>query len=135
VGKTPTQCSAENLGLTASANNRLQGGYTYDAAGNMMHDATANLNYTYDQENRISGAAGFTYTGACPECGRRDADGNRVEKANGSTGTLYWSMSPGIVGESDLTANLKSEYIFFDANGWPARIFPAMRFPTTSPIT
>jgi len=33
-----------------------------------------------------------------------DADGNRVRKSNGSTGTLYWYMTPGIVGESDLFA-------------------------------
>jgi hypothetical protein len=61
----------------------------------MLHDGTANLNYSYDQENRITGAAGFIYT--------YDADGNRVEKANGGnppSGTLYWYMTPGIVGES-----------------------------------
>lgn len=27
----------------------------------MTYDATANLNHTYDQENRIGGAGGFTY--------------------------------------------------------------------------
>ncbi|HXB21392.1 MAG TPA: hypothetical protein VNV88_08425, partial [Candidatus Solibacter sp.] len=43
--KTPTKCSAENLSVGANANNQLQGGYTYDIAGNMMHDATANLDY------------------------------------------------------------------------------------------
>src|SRR5262249_3839195 len=32
----------------------------------------------------------------------------------GSTGTIYWYMSPGIVAESDLTGALKSEYVFFD---------------------
>jgi RHS repeat-associated protein len=42
-----------------------------------------------------------------------DADGERVEKSNGSTGTLYWYMGPGIVGESDLNGVMKSEYIFF----------------------
>jgi len=41
-----------------------------------------------------------------------DADGNRVEKSNGSTGTIYWYMSPGIVAESDLTGAPKSEYVF-----------------------
>jgi RHS repeat-associated protein len=116
LGKTPTKCAAENLSLTATANNQLQGGYTYDAAGNMMHDATANLNYTYDQENRIMGAAGFTYT--------YDADGNRVEKASGTTGTLYWYMSMGIVGESDLAGNLQSEYIFFDGERVARKDFP-----------
>ena len=106
LGKSPTHCSAENLSVTASVKNQLQGGYTHDSAGNMTHDATANLDYGYDLENRIMGAGGFTYT--------YDADGNRVEKANGTTGTLYWYMTPGIVAESDLAGNLKSEYIFFD---------------------
>jgi len=62
--------------------------------------------YTYDQENRLTGAAGFAYT--------YDADGNRVRKSTGSTGTLYWYMTPGIVGESDLSGNLTDEYVFFD---------------------
>jgi len=84
-------------------------GYSYDAAGNMTHDATTNTNYSFDQENRITGAGAYTYT--------YDADGNRVEKSTGGsspTGTLYWYMSPGIVAESDLTGPLKSEYVFFD---------------------
>jgi RHS repeat-associated protein len=73
-------------------------------------------NYTYDLENRISGAAGFTYT--------YDADGNRVKKANGTTGTLYWYMSLGIVGESDLTGNLQSEYVFFDGERVARKDYP-----------
>jgi RHS repeat-associated protein len=43
-----------------------------------------------------------------------DADGNRVKKTNGSTGTLYWYGAPGIIAESDLAGNLKSEYVFFN---------------------
>src|SRR5579872_4529641 len=113
--KTVTKCSAENLSVTALANNQLSG-YNYDAAGNMTHDATTNLNYSFDQENRITGAAGYTYT--------YDADGNRVEKSNGSTGTIYWYMSPGIVGESDLTGSLKSEYVFFDGERVARKDFP-----------
>ena len=62
--------------------------------------------YTYDQENRLTGAAGYAYT--------YDGDGNRVRKSSGSTGTLYWYMTPGIVGESDLSGNLTDEYVFFD---------------------
>ena len=62
--------------------------------------------YTYDQENRLTGAAGYAYT--------YDGDGNRVRKSNSSTGTLYWYMTPGIVGESDLSGNLTDEYVFFD---------------------
>jgi len=116
LSKSVTKCSAENLSVTAAVNNQLQGGYTYDAAGNMLHDATANANYAYDQENRISGAAGFTYT--------YDADGNRVEKSNGTTGTLYWYMSPGVVAESDLSGNLQSEYVFFDGERVARKDFP-----------
>jgi RHS repeat-associated protein len=65
--------------------------------------------YTYDEENRLTGAAGYTYT--------YDGDGNRVRKSNGNlaaNGTLYWYMTPGVVAESDLAGTTKSEYIFFD---------------------
>jgi RHS repeat-associated protein len=80
--------------------------FQYDAAGNMTYDAKAAQYYSYDQENRVTGAGGYTYT--------YDDDGNRVEKSNGTTGTLYWYMSPGIVAESDLSGNLTAEYVFFD---------------------
>ena len=116
LSKSVTKCSAENLSVTATANNQLSG-YSYDAAGNMTYDATANLNYSYDQENRITGAAGYTYT--------YDDDGNRVEKSNGSTGTLYWYMTPGIVAESDLAGNLQSEYVFFDGARVARKDFPS----------
>ncbi len=82
------QCSGENLSVTVDTNNRLQSGYGYDIAGNMVHDATENLNYTFDQENRITGVAPFTYT--------YDVDGNRVEKSdagNPPSGTLYWYVA------------------------------------------
>jgi RHS repeat-associated protein len=116
LAKTVTKCGAENLTLTAAVNNQLQGGYTYDAAGNMTHDATSSLNYSYDQENRITGAGGYTYT--------YDGDGNRVEKSSGSTGTLYWYMTPGIVGESDLSGNLTAEYVFFGGERVARKDFP-----------
>src|SRR5215813_4015306 len=83
----------------------------------MTHDATTNTNYSFDQENRITGANGYTYT--------YDADGNRVEKSNGSTGTIYWYMSPGIVAESDLTGALKSEYVFFAGRRTARKDFPS----------
>jgi RHS repeat-associated protein len=88
----------------------LGSGYLYDAAGNMTFNATPpTQSYTWDQENRLTGAAGYTYT--------YDADGNRVRKSNGdlaASGTLYWYMTPGVVAESDLAGTLKSEYVFFD---------------------
>jgi RHS repeat-associated protein len=108
--KSVTKCGAENLIVTADAHNWIHASgtdYQYDAAGNMTFNATAPAQtYTYDQENRLTGAAGYAYT--------YDADGNRVRKSSGSTGTLYWYMTPGIVGESDLTGNLTDEYVFFD---------------------
>jgi RHS repeat-associated protein len=107
----PAACAGENLSVTADAHNWIHatGGadYQYDAAGNMTFNATPpTQNYTYDQENRLTGAAGYAYT--------YDGDGNRVSKSNGSTGTLYWYMTPGIVGESDLSGNLTDEYVFFN---------------------
>jgi RHS repeat-associated protein len=122
LGKTVTKCSAENLGVTADAHNWIHSSgtdYRYDAAGNMTFDATANLAYNFDQENRLTGAAGYTYT--------YDGDGNRVIKANGTTassGTLYWYMTPGVVAESDLAGTLKSEYIFFDGERVARKDFP-----------
>jgi RHS repeat-associated protein len=110
--KNVTKCGAENLSVTADAHNWIHASgtdYQYDAAGNMTYDATASLSYTFDQENRLTGAGGYTYT--------YDADGNRVRKSNGNlaaSGTLYWYMTPGVVAESDLAGTLKSEYVFFD---------------------
>jgi RHS repeat-associated protein len=108
--KNVTKCGAENLTVTADAHNWIHASgtdYLYDAAGNMTRNVTPTVQtYTYDQENRLTGAAGYTYT--------YDADGNRVKKSNNSTGTLYWYMTPGIVGESDLSGNLTDEYVFFD---------------------
>jgi RHS repeat-associated protein len=108
--KNVTKCSAEGLTVTADAHNWIHASgtdYQYDAAGNMTFNATPpTQTYTYDQENRLTGAAGYAYT--------YDGDGNRVRKSSGSTGTLYWYMTPGIVGESDLSGNLTDEYVFFD---------------------
>jgi RHS repeat-associated protein len=108
--KIGTACAGESLSVTVGVNNRLGSGYLYDAAGNMTFNATApTQTYIYDQENRLTGAAGYAYT--------YDADGNRVRKSNGNlaaNGTLYWYMTPGVVAETDLAGTLKSEYVFFD---------------------
>jgi uncharacterized protein RhaS with RHS repeats len=96
----------EPLSVTVSNTNHITtAGYGYDAAGNMTSDGSDGVTATYDQENRITGANGFTYT--------YDANGDRVEKSNGTTGRLYWYMSPGIIGELDLSGVMKSEYVFF----------------------
>jgi hypothetical protein len=83
----------------------------------MTNDPTDGVTLSYDQENRITGAAGYTYT--------YDADGNRVKKSNGTTGTLYWYMTPGIVAESDLSGTLKAEYVFFDGERVARKGFPS----------
>ena len=83
----------------------------------MTNDPTDGITLNYDQENRLTGAAGYTYT--------YDADVNRAKKSNGTTGTLYWYMTPGIVGESDLTGVLKSEYVFFDGERVARKDFPS----------
>jgi RHS repeat-associated protein len=107
--KTVTKCSAENLGVSASVSNQLVG-YNYDAAGNMISDPSDAVSVTYDPENRIAsvtqGGVTTTYT--------YDGDGNRVKKATGSTGMLYWYGLPGALAESDLTGTIKSEYVFFN---------------------
>lgn len=114
--KSVTKCSAESFSVAALANNQLAD-YQYDAAGNMTSDPTDGVTLNYDQENRITGASGYTYT--------YDAEGNRVKKSNGSTGTLYWYMTPGIVAESDLAGALKSEYVFFDGERVARRDLPS----------
>ena len=55
---------------------------------------------------------GVTYTAACPERSRRNGDGKRVKKSNG---TLYWT-GPGWdpLLETDLSGNATAEYVFFN---------------------
>src|SRR5215469_2915528 len=56
-----------------------------------------------------------------------EGDGNRVRKSNGNlaaNGTLYWSMTPGVVAESDFAGTLKSEYVFFDGERVARKDFP-----------
>jgi RHS repeat-associated protein len=110
--------------VTADAHNWIHASgapdYQYDAAGNMTYDATASLSYTFDQENRLTGAGGYTYT--------YDGDGNRVRKSNGNlaaNGTLYWAMTPGVVAETGLAGTLKSEYVFFDGERVARKDFPS----------
>jgi len=78
-----------------NANNQLTvSGYTYDAAGNLTHDASHS--YTYDSENRLAtvdGGSTATYT--------YDADGHRVAKTT-SAGNLDYLY--------DLTGNVTGEW-------------------------
>jgi RHS repeat-associated protein len=110
--KSITKCSAENMSLAIAANNRIStAGYGYDAPGNMTADSTDGVSLHYDAENRADTAtrSGVTTTFVY------DADGNRVKKTtSGGATTLYWYLTPGIVGESDLSGTMKSEYVFFN---------------------
>ena len=98
-------CTTE--GLSASANTQNQLSFqSYDAAGNVTNDGNGNTP-TYDSENRIATDAGYTYS--------YDADGMRMEKASGSTGTMYWPGPSGeILTETDLTGTINEEYVYFN---------------------
>jgi len=118
--KNITKCASEFLSVVAQPNNQLVG-FGYDAAGNMTSATGQQAASIFDAENRMTtanfGGATTNYT--------YDGDGNRVEKSNGTTGTLYWYMMPGIVAESDLNGNLQSEYIFFDGTRIARKDFPS----------
>jgi RHS repeat-associated protein len=77
----------------------------YDAAGNVTTDNLGNMP-TYDSENRIATVAGYTYS--------YDADGARMEKAAGSTGTMYWLGPYGTLSETNLAGTINEEYIYFN---------------------
>jgi RHS repeat-associated protein len=80
-----------------NANNQLiVSGYTYDAAGNLTHDASHS--YTYDAENRLTkvdGGSTATYT--------YDATGHRVEKPYPGGGYVDYLY--------DLAGNVEGEWI------------------------
>jgi RHS repeat-associated protein len=81
IGGDPTLPVAQPSLLFDPATNRItNSGYTYDAAGNMTHDATAA--YTYDGANRLTKinttAAVYSYFGP-----------QRIKKVLGSTTTRY----------------------------------------------
>jgi RHS repeat-associated protein len=62
--------------------------------------------YTYDAENRMVTAGGYTYV--------YDGDGKRVKKFNGSTGRLYWTgVGADAIQESDLSFGSLERYVFF----------------------
>ncbi|MGC2743574.1 MAG: RHS repeat-associated core domain-containing protein, partial [Candidatus Angelobacter sp.] len=82
-------------------------GLGYDAAGNMTN-YTAPGQYVYDAENRLSSAAGMSYT--------YDGNGERVLKFNTSTGAAvkrYWSIGGNTLAEGDGSGSLSAEYIYF----------------------
>ncbi|MBI3662049.1 MAG: hypothetical protein HY234_03240 [Acidobacteria bacterium] len=96
-------CTQESLSVGATAKNQI-GGYTYDAAGNLINNPGV-ATYSYDAENRMTTTAGVTYT--------YDGDGKRVKKSNGK---LYWYGSGSDpLEETDLSGTPTADYIFFNA--------------------
>jgi len=63
--------------------------------------------YSYDGDDRLTNAGGYTYT--------YDANSVRIKKASGSAGVLYWyGLNGEVLAESDLSGNFTAEYIFFN---------------------
>jgi RHS repeat-associated protein len=112
-----TQCTTSGLSVTASSatNQVTTAGYGYDVVGNMTADGRTGYAYSFDAENHMTQASGtpsgtWTYT--------YDGNGLRVEKTNGTSGTLYWrNLAGNTIAETDLTGSTTDsayrEYIFF----------------------
>ena len=107
TGKT----TYEPLSCAANTANQLNTCYTYDAAGNLIQNGSAN--YVYDAENRLIAAGGYSYL--------YDGDGQRIEKctegtvpgtcSSTATGTFYWKLADGSTqAESDLGGNWTADY-------------------------
>jgi RHS repeat-associated protein len=98
--------------FTFNANNQIisPAGYTYDASGNMTHDAT--LGYTYDAENRLtqvsqtSGAVIATYA--------YDGFGRRIQKVTGGVTTNYFYNVEDQVVAEQTAAGWSAGYVYFD---------------------
>jgi RHS repeat-associated protein len=105
-------CWTETLNAAPANNLNQLNGYCHDAAGNFLLLGTcptgsSTPTYSYDPENRLNSTAGYTYY--------YDADGVRMEKLSGSTGTMYWAGPGGeYLTETDLSGNINEEYIFFN---------------------
>jgi RHS repeat-associated protein len=89
-----------------NTNNRLTiGGYTYDAAGNVTHDATHG--YTYDAENhlvQVDAGSTATYT--------YDAVGKRLEKTTSAGHLDYlYDLAGNVAGEWNSTPIAHYDYL------------------------
>jgi RHS repeat-associated protein len=100
TAQSVTTGTCNTFSASADANNRLSGSpYQYDAAGNMIHDASHG--YTYDAENRLiqvdgGSTAKYTY----------DALGIRVQKAIGSSiGQYVHDLNGRVILETDGNGN------------------------------
>jgi RHS repeat-associated protein len=95
LGQTATKGSCLAPQFTFDANNQIiyPTGFTYDAAGNMTHDASHS--YTFDAENRITAVDGGTTATYS-----YDAMGRRVEKtAAGVTTDYLYNLSGAVTAE------------------------------------
>jgi len=104
---TAGSCPAPQL--TFNPNNQIMSPsvYTYDASGNMTHDASHS--YVYDAENRITkvdGGTTATYS--------YDAFGHRVEKTVGGAATDYYYNLAGQVIAEQIPAGWSVGYDYFN---------------------
>ena len=93
-----------NFTVDPATNRITNSGYTYDAAGNMTHDAATV--YAYDGTNRLTSingtAAVYTYFGP-----------QRIKKVVGSTTTRYIYAGSKVIAEyTGTTPALSTEYIY-----------------------
>jgi RHS repeat-associated protein len=117
---TSGSCSFHQPMTTFTAQNQfnIATGYTYDAAGNMTHDASHQ--YFYDAENhllQVDGTLGTCSTATA--CYVNDSSGQRVVKYTnpGATYQYYIYGSDGqIVADTDTSANWNHTYIHFGGN-------------------
>lgn len=106
VGGDPTlPVSQPNFTIDPATNRITNSGYTYDAAGNMTHDA--NAAYAYDGANRMininTSAAVYSYFGP-----------QRIKKVLGSTTTRYIYSGRKPIAEyvGTTSPTLSAEYIY-----------------------
>ncbi|HWP84692.1 MAG TPA: RHS repeat-associated core domain-containing protein [Terriglobia bacterium] len=111
---TVTKCSAPTLNLSVDTKNQITNtGFSYDLSGNLTADGFST--YTWTAEDQLAATSGVSYL--------YDGDHRRVKKSNG---TLYWYNPQGeLLAESDLSGNLRSEYIYFNGRRIARRDVPS----------
>jgi RHS repeat-associated protein len=109
---THNACAPTTLGVLVNTKNQISDtGFVYDAAGNLTNTPNpGGLTMVYDAENRMTSAAGVTYT--------YDGDGKRAMKSTAGTPPqpfkLYWyGTSSDPLFETDAAGTVTDEYIFF----------------------
>jgi RHS repeat-associated protein len=104
-------CMTETLSAAPATTLNQLTAYCYDAAGNMLQTGVCPTGsftptWAYDVENRLSSTAGYSYY--------YDADGARMEKSAGATGTMYWPGHGGeYLTEAAVNGTINAEYIYF----------------------